>query len=83
MNAYRMAEGTEPGWQSQRMAVYAAQIDRMDQNIGKILRTLEESGEMDHTIIFFLADNGGCAEDKPDNVPGKRPGGADSFQVMA
>lgn len=67
------------GWQSQRMAVYAAQIDRMDQNIGKILRTLEESGEMDHTIIFFLADNGGCAEDKPDNVPGKRPGGADSF----
>ncbi len=67
-------------WQIRRMAVYAAQIDRMDQNIGKILHTLEVNGELKNTIILFLADNGGCAENKADNVPGKMPGGPDSFQ---
>ena len=48
--------------QAYRMAVYAAQIDRMDQGIGRIVQTLEEQGELDNTLILFLADNGGCAE---------------------
>lgn len=41
-----------------RMAIYAGQIDRMDQNIGKLLKTLERS----NTLIIFLSDNGACAE---------------------
>ena len=45
-----------------RMAIYAAQVDRMDQNIGKLLETLEDFGELDDTLVFFLSDNGGCAE---------------------
>ncbi|MCY4596234.1 MAG: arylsulfatase [Bryobacterales bacterium] len=45
-----------------RMAIYAAQIDRMDQNIGKFVDTLRDLGELDDTLFFFLADNGGCAE---------------------
>lgn len=45
-----------------RMAVYAAQIDCMDQGIGKILSTVEDHGQLDNTLIFFLSDNGGCAE---------------------
>jgi len=45
-----------------RMAVYAAMIDRMDQNIGRLVAKLTELGELDNTLIFFLADNGGCAE---------------------
>jgi len=45
-----------------RMAVYAAQIDCMDQGIGRIVSAVEEKGELDNTAIFFLADNGGCAE---------------------
>lgn len=45
-----------------RMAIYAAQIDAMDQGIGRIIRKLEENRQLDNTIIFFLADNGGCAE---------------------
>ena len=44
------------------MAVYAAMIDRMDQGIGRILRTLDEHGIADNTIVMFLSDNGGCAE---------------------
>lgn len=45
-----------------RMAVYAAQIDCMDQGIGDIIATVEKHGAMDNTLIIFLSDNGGCAE---------------------
>jgi len=45
-----------------RMALYAAQIDRMDQNIGKVIKALTLSGELDNTLILFLSDNGACAE---------------------
>ncbi len=45
-----------------RMAIYAAQVDRMDQNIGRLVATLENLGELENTLLFFLADNGGCAE---------------------
>jgi len=44
------------------MAAYAAQIDCMDQGIGKIISTLEQNGELENTLIIFLSDNGGCAE---------------------
>ena len=62
-----------------RMAVYAAQIDRMDQNIGRLLAKVRELGQEDNTLVLFLADNGGCAEEK---IRGERdvpPGPADSF----
>lgn len=44
------------------MATYAGQIDCMDQGIGEILSVLEENDELDNTLLFFLSDNGGCAE---------------------
>ncbi|MCZ6633130.1 MAG: sulfatase-like hydrolase/transferase [bacterium] len=56
-------EAEHKEWQQRRMEVYAAQIDRMDQGIGRILEALEETGQMDNTLIMFLADNGGCAEE--------------------
>lgn len=60
-----------------KMASYAAQIDRMDQNIGRVLDRLEERGEMDNTLVLFLSDNGGCAEDwiNRQNPKGVKPGG--------
>lgn len=45
-----------------KMAIYAAQIDRMDQGIGKILDQLDATAATENTVILFLADNGGCAE---------------------
>jgi arylsulfatase A-like enzyme len=45
------------------MAVYAAQVDPLDQNIGRILRKLKEKGVEKDTLIQFLSDNGGCAEE--------------------
>ncbi len=56
-------EAGDKAWHSRRMEVYAAQVDRMDQGIGRILAQLEKSGDINNTLIFFLADNGGCAEE--------------------
>jgi arylsulfatase len=50
-------------WQAQRMAVYAAQIDRLDQNIGRMMAKLREKNIENDTLVLFLADNGGCAEE--------------------
>lgn len=45
-----------------RMSIYAAQVDRMDQGIGKVLQALRRNGYYDSTLVMFLADNGACAE---------------------
>lgn len=45
-----------------RMAVYAAMVDRMDQNIGRVVALLRERKQLDNTLLLFLSDNGGCAE---------------------
>ncbi|MFP4353649.1 MAG: arylsulfatase [Phycisphaerae bacterium] len=49
-------------YQDMLMAVYAAQIDRMDQGVGRILATLERHRIEDDTVVMFLSDNGGCHE---------------------
>ena len=45
-----------------RMQVYAAMVDRMDRNIGRLITKLEQLGELDNTLILFASDNGGSAE---------------------
>ncbi len=49
-------------WEIRCMEVYAAMVDSMDQGIGRIVETLRTADELDNTLIFFLQDNGGCAE---------------------
>ncbi|HTL40668.1 MAG TPA: arylsulfatase [Pseudolysinimonas sp.] len=53
----------DPDWQARRMEVYAAQVHRMDAGIGRIVQTLRDLGQLDDTLILFLSDNGGCAEE--------------------
>jgi arylsulfatase len=55
-------------WLARCMEVYAAQVDRMDQGIGRIVKALEETGQLEDTVVIFLADNGACAEDIPEDV---------------
>lgn len=45
-----------------RMAVYAAQVYALDQNVGKLIAELKQRGQFDNTLILFLSDNGACAE---------------------
>lgn len=61
-------------WWDLRMATYAAMIDRMDRNIGRLLAKLDNIGKAENTIIFFLSDNGAC-EDSSDRstVAGSMP----------
>lgn len=49
-------------WEARCMEVYAAQVDRMDTGIGRIIEALRETGQLDNTLVMFLADNGACAE---------------------
>lgn len=48
----------EKASEAKRMAVYAAMVDNMDQNIGRVLAYLKQTGQLDNTFIFFLSDNG-------------------------
>jgi len=84
---WKMAEWdkTVPNWETlpaerqkemaHKMAVYAAMIDRLDQNVGKIVKQLEDQQQLDNTLILFLADNGGCAEGDLFGFE-RQPGGA-------
>ncbi len=45
-------------WQAERMAVYAAQITKVDQGVGRLLDVLKQSGADKNTLILFLSDNG-------------------------
>ncbi|PHY06128.1 MAG: arylsulfatase [Alcaligenaceae bacterium] len=62
------SEAQNQAWLLRCMEVYAAQVDRMDQGIGRILAELERQGELDSTLVIFLADNGACAEAIPEDV---------------
>lgn len=47
---------------SLRRAIYAAQVDQMDENIGKLIAHLKDRKILTNTILIFLNDNGACAE---------------------
>jgi arylsulfatase A-like enzyme len=61
------------------MAVYAAMIDRMDQNIGRLLDKIRELGEEENTLVMFLADNG-ASPGNPDKTPGIPAGPVESYR---
>jgi arylsulfatase len=56
-------EATDKEWQERRMEVYAAMVDSMDQGVGRIVDALRRTGQEQNTLILFMADNGGCAEE--------------------
>ena len=69
------ADKQNPAWDSlpparqkdlaRRMATYAAAVAVMDESIGKVVADLKKTGQYDNTLIFFLSDNGACAEWDP------------------
>jgi len=72
-------------FQAAKMEIHAAMIDRMDQEIGRIVTTLKQLGEYENTVIFFLSDNGASAEimvrgDGHD--PAADPGSASSYLCL-
>ncbi len=72
-------------FQADKMAVHAAMIDRMDQQIGRILQQLRQMQAEHNTLVLFLSDNGASAEimvrgDGHD--PQAEPGSAASFLCL-
>lgn len=64
---------------ARRMEIYAAQVTRMDENIGRVLAQLDAMGVADHTLVIFLSDNGGAAEDPHRGQADAELGSRDSF----
>lgn len=72
-------------FQSLKMAIHAAMIDRMDQVIGRVLTQLKEMGAYENTLILFCSDNGASGEqiirgDMHD--PAALPGSAASYLCL-
>lgn len=67
---------------SLEMAVYAAMIDRMDQNIGKVIKALKNNGLEENTLILYFSDNGACPFERNRDlaIP---PGTADSWRTLS
>ncbi len=57
-----LTAGEKDSWDT-RMAIYAAMIDRMDQCIGQVLQKLKEIHRDKNTLVMFLSDNGGSADE--------------------
>ena len=70
----------QDGWDL-KMAVYAAMIDSMDRNIGRILGKLRKLDKEKNTLVMFLSDNGACAE-AWHATPNVSPGPIDSYRTV-
>ncbi len=64
------------------MSVFAGMVDRMDQNIGRVLSYLDEKGIADNTIVIFLSDNGSCPYDSNRDFD-YPPGVAEGFRTLS
>jgi arylsulfatase A-like enzyme len=49
-------------FQATKMSIHAAMIDRMDQEIGRVVAQVKAMGGFDNTLVLFLSDNGASAE---------------------
>jgi arylsulfatase len=72
-------------FQATKMAIHAAMVDRMDQEIGRVFEQLQQMGAWENTLIIFLSDNGADATvmvrgDGHD--PSAPPGSASSFLCL-
>ena len=68
---------------ARRMEVYAAQTEHLDRDIGRLLEELKHLGVDQNTVVIFLSDNGGAAEDPNAGDPSAPIGDRDSFRGYA
>jgi arylsulfatase A-like enzyme len=60
-------------WEARRMAAYAALVDRVDQEIGRLVANLEQHGELENTLLLFVSDNGACPYDRVNKGINQQP----------
>ena len=50
----------EQQWEADRMEVFAAMVDVLDQNVGRLVDYLKKKSVFDNTLFLFCSDNGAC-----------------------
>ncbi|MBH56563.1 MAG: sulfatase [Planctomycetaceae bacterium] len=58
--AWESLTSEDKDWEARRMAVFAAMVDLLDQNIGRVVNHLKEKDVLENTLILFCSDNGAC-----------------------
>ncbi len=58
--AWESLSKKERQWEADRMEVFAAMVDVLDQNIGRLVDYVKKQGIYDNTLILFCSDNGAC-----------------------
>ncbi len=54
----------QQAYEANRMTTLAAMIDRVDQEVGRLVSDLKQNGELENTMILFVSDNGACPYDR-------------------
>ena len=80
MKAWDDLSSEEQEMESFRMAIFAAMVDRVDQNIGRVIAYLKHKGQLENTLIMLCSDNGACPfeRSKSTDIP---PWEADSYYL--
>lgn len=58
--AWSSLTAAEQKWEADRMEVFAAMVEVMDENIGRIVDKLKGKGAWENTLFLFCSDNGAC-----------------------
>ncbi len=66
-----------------RFAVYAAQIDILDRSVARVMAELRAKNLEQNTLVIFVSDNGGAAENPNRSLPGSVLGTRESFEGYA
>lgn len=67
VHAWETLSPARKQFETKRMTTLAAMIDRVDQEIGRLVENLKSNGELDDTLIWFVSDNGACPYDRRSN----------------
>jgi arylsulfatase A-like enzyme len=79
--AWDSLSSVEKTVQSELMAVYAAMVDRVDQNVGRLMSAVNGRADAANTLVLFLSDNGACHQTF-NKTPSAAVGGADSWAAQ-
>jgi arylsulfatase A-like enzyme len=58
ISSARYLDKPDPANWGKQMARYAAMIDRIDQQVGRLVEVIRRRGELENTAIVFFCDNG-------------------------
>ena len=77
--AWQDLQPWQQDYESDRMSTLAAMIDRVDQEVGRLLDDLRANDEIDNTLLLFVSDNGACPYDRKPALIDVEPTDAETF----